>query len=169
MRRHSNVLVSRDRILCPPQTRHSFPLGVKVNAALPIEVARPTASHTLLVTGKTEHRQWYWNWSVDAQLACFDFFLESRRCGTRSSEDCSAIAIRVCVDERNGFVGRVHVEADEDRAKNLFRVAFHMRFHICDYRWPDLMKHLVYGYYQAWSFRYEKCNLPNYHSDTSPA
>jgi hypothetical protein len=73
-----------------------------------------------------------------AQLAPLNFFLEP--CGrcARASEGGRAIAIWIGVDQSNSLVSRIDIEANKNRAEDLFGVAFHMRLHICDDLRADL-------------------------------
>ena len=52
--------------------------------------------------------------------------------GPGAREDGDAVAVFVGVDERDGVVNGVDVEADEDGAEDLFCVAFHVRLDVGD-------------------------------------
>lgn len=138
MCRHRDLFLRRDCVLRPPQTCDSLPLRIEVDSRLSIKIARPASSHALLVACETKHGQRHWDWDVDAQLTRLNFFLEP--CGrcARASEDGRAIAIWIGVDQSNGLVSRIDIQANKNGAEDLFGVAFHMRLHICDDRWADL-------------------------------
>jgi len=55
MRRHNHTRLRRNRILTPPQTRHSLLLRIKLQPRLSIESIRTTTGDTLLVTREREH------------------------------------------------------------------------------------------------------------------
>jgi hypothetical protein len=139
MRRHGNLLLSRNRILTLPQTRHSLPLRIEVDSTLAVEIARPATRHRLLVPREAEHRQRHRNRDINTQLAGLDLLLELGSGGARLCEDGRSIAVGVGVDESNGFIGCWDVETDQDRPKDLFCVAFHVGFHVGDYGWTDLV------------------------------
>lgn len=138
MRRHRNILLRGHRILRLPQTRHRLPLRVEPQSVFTVEVRGTSASHGLLVASKAEHRQGHRDGNIDAQLACFDLFLEETGGGAGAGEDRGAVAVGVGVDEVDGFVGGVDVQADKDRAEDLFGVAFHVGGYVGDDGGADL-------------------------------
>lgn len=136
---HRNLFFRCYCILRPPQACHSLPLRVEINTTLAVEIACATTGYRLLVSGEAEHWQWDWNRDINALLAGLDLFLEAR-CGcTGAGKNRCAVAIGVGVDERDSFVDGGDVEADKDRAKDFFSVAFHMRLHVCDHGRADLV------------------------------
>ena len=138
MRRHSDILLRRNRILRAPKARNSLPLRVEAQSIFPVEIARPCPRHTLLVAREAEHGQRDGDGDVDPQLAGFDLLLEAGGGGAGFGEDGGAVAVFVGVDQVDGFVGCFDVEAHEDGAEDLFRVAFHVGFYVGDYGWGDL-------------------------------
>lgn len=138
MGRHCNLFLRRDSILGPPQTGDCLPLRVKVDSALSVKVARATARDRGLVAGKAEHGQRDGDGDVDTLLAGLDLFLEAGRGRAGAGEDGCAVAVLVCVDQVDGVVEGGDVEADEDGAEDLFGVAFHVGFDVCNHRWADL-------------------------------
>jgi hypothetical protein len=138
MRRHHRLRLGRNRILPPPQTRHSLPLRIKIQPRLPIKIIRPTTSNTLLIPCEAEHRQGHGDRDVDAQLADIHVLLELGGGGAGAGEDGGAVAVGVGVYEVDGGVDGVDVEADEDGAEDLFGVAFHVRLDVGYYGWTDL-------------------------------
>jgi hypothetical protein len=66
MRRHNRLLLHLQRILLPPQTRHSLPLRIEIQPGFPIEITRPPTRHTLLVAREAEHGQGDRDGHVDA-------------------------------------------------------------------------------------------------------
>ena len=137
---HRNLLLGRNRILRSPQTRHGLPLRVKVDSTFSVKVARTASCHRRFVAREAEHGQRYGNGDIDSLLASFDFFLKARRSGARSGEDRCAVAVWVSIDEGDGFVNCGDIEADEDGAEDLFGVALHMWFDVCDDGWADLWR-----------------------------
>ena len=81
-------------------------------------------------------RTWYGD--IDTDLAGLDILLEAlgRRAG--AGEDGSAVTVLIRVDEVDGGVESGSFEADEDRAEDFFRVAFHVRLDARDDRGSDL-------------------------------
>jgi hypothetical protein len=139
MRRHNHTPLRPQRILTPPQTRDRLRLGIKTQPGLPIKRIGAPARNALLVAGEAEHGQGDGDGDVDADLAGLDVLLEvgGRRAG--AGEDGDAVAVLVGVDERDGVVDGVDVQAYEDRAEDLFRVAFHVRLDVGDDCWGDLL------------------------------
>lgn len=80
----------------------------------------------------------YGNGHIDTDLASFDLLLEHASCGTRASEDGGTVSVFVGVDEVDGLVNRIHVQADEHRSKDFLGVALHMRLDVGDDGRPDL-------------------------------
>jgi hypothetical protein len=105
MRRHSHILLRSDRILRAPKARHSLPLRVEAQSIFPVEIARSGTRHALLVPREAEHRQRDGDGDVDPQLAGFDLLLEAGGGGAGFGEDGGAVAVFVCVDQVDGFVG----------------------------------------------------------------
>jgi len=138
MRRHNDTPLRPQRILAPPQTRDRLGLRIEIQAGLPIKRIGATPGNALLVAGEAEHGQGDGDGHVDADLAGLDVLLEvgGRRAG--AGEDGDAVAVLVGVDERDGVVDRVDVQAYEHRTEDLFRVAFHVRLHVRDDCWGDL-------------------------------
>lgn len=137
---HDRLRLGCDGILRFPETCHGLPLRVEIQTGLAIKVVRSTARHALLVPSETEHGQWYRNGHVDTQLTDVHVLLELGRRGSGASEDGGAVAVGVVVDESDCVVDCGGVEADEDRAKDLFGVAFHVGLDIADYSGSDLEK-----------------------------
>lgn len=138
MRRHNGLLLHRQRILLPPQARHRLPLRIKIEAGLAVEVIRAPTGHAFLISCKTEHGQRHRDGDVDAQLADVEVFLELRGRAAGAGKDGGAVAVGVRVDQVDGRGDGVDVEGDEDRAEDLFRVAFHVRLHVGYYCGGDL-------------------------------
>jgi hypothetical protein len=105
MRRHSDILLRRNRILRAPKARNSLPLRVEAQTIFPVEIARPRTRHALLVPREAEHGQRDGDGDVDPQLAGFDLLLEAGGGGAGFGEDGGAVAVFVCVDQVDGFVG----------------------------------------------------------------
>ena len=138
MRRHLHTRPPHNRILRPPQTSHRLRLRIKINPTLPIKRTNPPTRHTLLISGKTKHRQWNRDGHIDTDLAGFDFFLEAPGRGARAGEESDAVAVFVGVDERDGGVEGGGREADEDGAEDFFAVAAHGGGDVGDYCWAKL-------------------------------
>lgn len=119
-----------DRILHPPQTRHSLPLRVEVQPGFPIKVTRAPARHTLFIPRETEHGQRHRDGNVDTQLPYIDVLLEFGGSAAGAGEDGGAVAVGIGVDEVDGGGDGGDVEADEDGAEDLFCVAFHVRLDV---------------------------------------
>ena len=105
---------------------------------LAIESIRAASRNTLLISSKAEHGQWDGDWNVDADLPGLDFFLELAGRGARRSEDGRAVAVFILVDQLDGFVQAIDVEADEDGAEDLFAVTAHVFRYVGDDCWADL-------------------------------
>jgi len=135
---HSNVTLRANHILRLPQTRHGLPLRVKPQAILSIEVTCPSSSNRLLVSSEGEHRQRHRNRHVDTQLAGLHLLLEARRGRAGPRKDSCTVAVGVVVDQLDRFVNGLDVHTNDDGAEDLFRVAFHMGFHVCDDGGTDL-------------------------------
>lgn len=105
---------------------------------LTVERIRTATGNRLLIARKAKHRQRDWDRHVDTDLASFNFFLELAGRGAGAGEDGGTVAILVLVDEFDGFVQAVDVEADEDRAEDFFLVAAHVLLYVCDDCWADL-------------------------------
>ena len=138
MRRHHHIPLRRNRVLTPPQAGNGLGLGIESQARLAIKRIGASARHALLVAGEAEHGQGDGDGDVDADLAGLDVLLEVGGGGAGAGEDGNAVAVLVGVDERDGVVDRVHVEAAEHRAEDLFRVALHVRLDVRDDRGRDL-------------------------------
>lgn len=138
MRRHSHILLRRDRILHAPKARHSLPLRIEPQPILTIEVTSSSSRNGLLVAREPEYGQRDGNGNVDTQLASFDLLLEPRGSGAGFREDGSAVAVLVGVDELDGFIGGFDVEAHEHGPEDLFRVAFHVWLYVRDDGGPNL-------------------------------
>ena len=123
--RHNHMSLGANRILRLPQASHGLLLRVELQPRLSVEGVGATTSNTLLVTGEREHGQRDGDGHVNANLAGFDVLLEPRGRGARAGEDGGAVAVFVGVDQVDGVVERVHVQADEDRAEDFFPVAAH--------------------------------------------
>lgn len=67
---------------------------------------------------------------VDTDLAGLNLALESTCCRTGSSEDGGAVSILIRVDEIDGLVECLYIEADENRTEDLLRVALHVRLDV---------------------------------------
>jgi hypothetical protein len=127
MCRHNRLRPLRlDRILRPPQTRHSLPLRIEIQPGFPIKVIRAPARHTLFIPRETEHGQRHRDGNVDTQLPDVDVLLEFRGGAAGAGEDGGAVAVGIGVDEMDGGGDGGDVEADEDGAEDLFCVAFHV-------------------------------------------
>lgn len=83
------------------------------------------------------------NRHIDTNLTSFNFFLEAACCGAGSGKDGSSVSILVGIDEVYGFIKGLDVEADKDRTKDLFSVAFHVGLHVGDDGRADLRRSLV--------------------------
>ena len=138
LRRHINLRPRTNSILTLPKAGNSLLLRIKVQPGLAIESIRAAARDTLLIAGETEHGQGDGDGDVDADLPGLDFFLELARCGARRGEDGGAVAVFVLVDQFDGFVQAVDVEADEDGAEDFFAVAAHGFRYVGDDCWADL-------------------------------
>jgi hypothetical protein len=113
-------------------------LSVKPETILAIEVGCASTSDRLLVASETEHGKRNRNGNVDAKLTGLELLLKQCSRCTGTSEDSSAVAVRVGVDEVDGIFCGLNIEADEDRAEDLLGVASHVRFDIRDDCWTDL-------------------------------
>lgn len=136
--RHINLRPCGNSILTLPEARDSLLLRIEVQARLAVESVRTTARHRLLITREAEHGQWDRDGNVDADLTGLDLFLELAGGGARRGEDGGAVTVLVLVDELDCFVQAVDVQADEDRAEDLFAVATHVFCHVGDDSWADL-------------------------------
>ena len=123
LRRHIHLCPRTNRILALPKTRDSLLLRIKLQPGLAIKRIRAATGHTLLIAGEAEHGQRDGDGDVDADLAGLELLLEAggRRAG--GGEDGDAVAVFVGVDQVDGFVEGVDVEADEDGAEDFFLVA----------------------------------------------
>jgi len=138
MCRHIHTSLRCNRILTPPQTRHSFLLRIEAQSRFAIERVRASTRNTLLVSREAEHRQWDRDGHIDAHLAGLDVLLEVRGGGAAAREDGDAVAVFVGVDEIYGFIDGVDVQADEDGAEDFFGVASHVGFDVRNDRGTDL-------------------------------
>ena len=129
MCRHSRRL-GRYSIRAPPQTRHRFGLGIKVQAALPVKIARSSSCYTSLIPREGEHGEWDWNGNVDAHLPGLDVLLEAGGGAAAPGEDGNTVAVLIRVDQLGGFVNGRNVHADEDGTEYLLGIAFHMWFYV---------------------------------------
>lgn len=132
MRRHSHIRLLADGIRTSPHTRHRLQLSVKVDTRLAVERAHTAARDTLLVAGEGEHGERHGDGHVDTDLAGLDPPAEGLGCGAGAGEDGDTVAILVRVDEVDGLVERVDVEADQDGAEDLLPVAAHGGGHVGD-------------------------------------
>ena len=156
MRRHLRTRLCRNRILAPPQTRHGLRLRVEIDPRLAVERIDPAAGNRFLVACEGEHWEGYWhevsvylartwykvrtdkgpehtrNRHIHPHLPSLDIPLEPRRRAPTPRKDRDAIPVLVCVDEVDGVVDSGDVDAHEDGAEDLFGVAAHVGFYVCD-------------------------------------
>ena len=59
-------------------------------------------------------------------------------CGAGPSEDGCSVAVFVFVDQFDGFVKSLNVQADEYGTEDLFPVAAHLRCDVADDGWCNL-------------------------------
>ena len=74
---------------------------------------------------------------VDTDLAGLELALEAGGGGTRAGEDSSAITVLVGIDQLDGIINSVDLEADQDRTKDLLAVASHVRLYASDNGWGN--------------------------------
>lgn len=121
-----NSSLLSNSILALPQRRNSLELCVKVDTWLAVESVGTTTRNALLVTGEGEHGQGHGDRYIDTNLSGLNVATErlGRRSGSRKDGD--AVSVLVLVDQVNGIVDGVDVEADQDGAKDLLLVAGHV-------------------------------------------
>ena len=68
--------------------------------------------------------------NIDTNLPSLNVLGEFTRRAAALGEDGDAITVLVCVDDIDGFVERVDVQADKDGSKDFFLVARHVFRHI---------------------------------------
>lgn len=98
VRRHNRIRLRANRILTPPQARHSLRLRVEIDPRLSVERARTPTRNTLLVSGEAEHGQGDGNGYIDTDLAGLDLVHEFAGGGAGAREDGGAVAVFVGVD-----------------------------------------------------------------------
>ena len=130
--RHHDGGLGADRILALPMAGNGLLLCKELQARLAVESVGTAAGDALLVTGEGEHGQRDGDGHVDAQLAGFTFLLEARGGRAGASEDGGTVAVFVGVDEINGVVKRLDIEADENGTEDLLLVALHVRGNVGD-------------------------------------
>ena len=69
---------------------------------------------------------------IDTNLPSLDMLGEFTRRTAALGEDGNAVAVFVCVDDIDGFVERVDVQADEDGTEDFFLVARHVFRYVGD-------------------------------------
>ncbi|KAJ6446052.1 CMGC/SRPK protein kinase [Purpureocillium lavendulum] len=131
-RRHVDGRLLGDGIGALPQGSDRLELRVEVDAGLAVEGIGAAAGDTLLVAGEGEHGQRDGDGHVDADLAGLDVAAERLGRGAGAREDGNAVAVLVLVDELDGVVDGVDVEAHEDGAEDLLPVARHVGRHVGD-------------------------------------
>ncbi|CRK40953.1 hypothetical protein BN1723_015814 [Verticillium longisporum] len=132
LRRHGNVRLLRHGVGALPQGRDRLLLGVKVDAGPSVKGAGAAAGDALLVAGEGEHGQGHGDGDIDADLAGLNVAAERLGRGAGAREDGRAVAVFVLVDELNGVIESLDVEAHEDGAENLLGVALHLGRHVGD-------------------------------------
>lgn len=109
-----------------PQRRHCLELRVKVDAGSAVEGVGTASGNRLLVAGEGEHGQRHGDGHVDAHLTGLDVLAERLGSGARLCEDGNAVAVLVLVDELNGVVDSLDIEAHQHGAEDLLLVAGHV-------------------------------------------
>lgn len=71
-------------------------------------------------------------------MTSLDILLESGSSGSTVCEHCDTVSVSVAVDQLDGVLEGVDVEADENGSKDLFLVAFHRGGDIGEDCWADL-------------------------------
>mmetsp|Transcript_42388 Transcript_42388/g.106937 ORF Transcript_42388/g.106937 Transcript_42388/m.106937 type:complete len:468 (-) Transcript_42388:382-1785(-) len=138
-RKRTTTLVAKDRHGGANTVRESFflphrsdglGLCVKVHTHLAIEV-RGSQERTTRSSERKE-RQRNRDRNVDTNLTNIDLSLILASSGTAASEQGSTVPVGVAVDESDGLIQSICLEADEHRAKDLLLVAAHLRGHASD-------------------------------------
>ncbi len=99
----------------------------------------------------------YGNRHINTDLSGLDVLDKARRGGTGAGEDGSTVAILVLVDEVDGVIEGLDVQANEDGPEDLLFVALHVRLNVCDDGRTDLVESALDLLYSiaGWSFAYE--------------
>ncbi|KUI56600.1 hypothetical protein VP1G_10870 [Cytospora mali] len=134
MRRHSHISLLTNRIRRLPERRDGLELRVEVDTRLPVEGARAAPGDRPFVPREAEHGQRHGNGHVDADLAGLDVAPEGLGRAAGAREDGDAVAVLVGVDQLDGVVQRLHVEAHQRRPEDLLLVALHPRRDVRDDR-----------------------------------
>lgn len=132
MSRHGDLFLGSQSILGTPETSDGLPLGVEAKTILAVEVGEAGSGDRGFVAGEAEHGQGDGDGDVDANLAGLEVLLEQGGRGPGAGEDGGAVAVRVGVDQIDGFLRGVDVQADQDGAEDFFSVAFHVRLDVGD-------------------------------------
>lgn len=124
--RHVDRGLLGDGVGSLPQGRNSLELGIEVNAGLAVKGAGAAAGDALLVSGEGEHGQRDGDGDIDSDLTGLDVAAEGLGRGSGAGEDGDAVSVLIGVDEFDGIVNGVYVEADEDGTEDLLLVAGHV-------------------------------------------
>lgn len=138
MRGHVDLRLCALCVLAPPQARDRLRLGIESETRLAVEGVCAATSNALLVAGEAEHGKWHWDGNIDTNLTGLNFALEAAGGGARSGEDGGTVAILVVVDEINGLVDSLDVQANQYRTEDLLAIAAHVWFDITDDRGANL-------------------------------
>lgn len=118
-----------------PLGRDGLDLRVEVDARLSIEVDVATDRRTR--AREREHGERYRDRHVDTNLADVDFVLELARGSTRGRENGGTVAIRVGVDQLNGFFQRIHRRAAQHGAEDFLCVGKVVSAHVVQHGRTD--------------------------------
>lgn len=109
-----------------PQRGNSLQLSVEVDSRAAVESAGTTTGNRLLVTGEGEHGQRDGDGHIDSNLSGLNVATEGLGRGTRLGEDGDSVTVFVLVNQLNGIVNGLDVQANQDGTEDLLGVAGHV-------------------------------------------
>lgn len=108
-----------------PQGSDSLQLSVEVDSRASVESAGTATGNRLLVTGEREHGQRDGDGHIDTNLSGLNVATEGLGRRSRLGEDGDSVTVLVLVNQLNGVINGLDVQANQDGTEDLLRVAGH--------------------------------------------